>query len=248
MEIGDLTSLHPFNHGDAVRQIFDAIADRYDRTNALLSLGLHFGWNRALCRAICSFAPKSLLDLCAGTGAIGLQLAQNCHGLEDLFLLDFSSKMLNIAKKRYAQQAHSTKARISFVKADALKLPKSVKNRQFDVVCMAYGLRNLSDPHQAFQEAWQVLRPGGMFAILELTRPSGVWLGGVHRLYLKLLPYLGRCMTRCPEAYRYLRQSIESFDDAKTLKAKAIRAKFKQVSVCPLHFGIATLLICVKEI
>lgn len=243
-----MTSLLPSDQGEKVRQIFDAIADRYDRTNALLSLGLHFGWNRALCRAICDFAPKSLLDLCAGTGAIGLQLALNCEGLKDLFLLDFSSEMLNIAKKRSAQQAPFTNASISFVKADVLKMPKSVKQRQFDVVCMAYGLRNLCDPDRAFQEARQVLRPGGILAILELTRPSGVWLGAMHRIYLKFLPYLGRCMTRCPEAYRYLRQSIESFDDADTLKAKAMRAKFEQVRIRPLHFGIATLLICVKEI
>lgn len=232
---------------EQVRQIFDEIADRYDQTNAVLSLGMHFSWNRALCRALLQCNPKNLLDLCSGTGAIGLELGRNCASLDEIFLVDFSSKMLDIAKKRHVQRGQDSSAQVHFIESDVLDLPQMVKKKHFDAICIAYGLRNLSSPEKAFQQALQTLRPGGTFAILELTRPKSYWFKRLHQFYLKFLPYLGLCMTHRLMAYRYLSQSIENFADVQMLKEMALGVGFENVCIQSMHFGIASLVVCTKE-
>lgn len=231
---------------EGARALFGAIAERYDRTNWLMSFGLHAGWNRALCRAICSAQPISLLDLCAGTGAIGLRLGQNAPHLKQITLVDFSPQMLRIAKRRCARLGKIA-ARVDFIEADVCRLPRACKRGAFDAVSIAYGIRNVSNPQALFHEAWQALRPGGILGILELTRPQNALLFRLHRLYLGLLPHLGYLATGHKEAYTHLIQSVGQFVDARKLTELAQRAHFVPLLVRPLSLGISTLLLFRKE-
>ena len=230
-----------------VRQLFGAIAKRYDLVNALISGGLHFGWNRALCRAISRTKPKSLLDLCAGTGAISLRLGQSLPNLKQITLLDFSPQMLQIAAQKRALAGETISASVQLLEADACQLPSAIKQGQFAAVCMAYGIRNVDTPKKVFQGAWQALQPGGMFGILELTRPTNPLLLKLHRGYLKLLPAIGYCLTGQKKAYLHLRVSVDQFADMGVLADLAQETGFARICARPLCFGIATLLLCRKR-
>lgn len=236
-----------YEKGPRLQQLFDQIAPRYDLTNALLSLGLHLRWNRALCRVVSNFAPKNLLDVCAGTGAIGLALGRNCPSLRQITLLDYSAKMLDIAKKKYSQNAHLINSDVLFLNKDAMQLKSVVSPNHFDAVCMAYGLRNVEDPFDVICQIGHVLKPGGIFAILELTRPQNSFLRAMHRAYLRCLPCLGNLMTCNFKAYRYLIESVEGFCDARELAASASRLGFAHAHVRPLCYGAATLLVFGKS-
>lgn len=230
-----------------VRQLFGAIAQKYDTVNALLSLGLHFGWNRVLCRAISEKKPTSLLDLCAGTGAISLRLGKKLPSLKQITLLDFSSQMLSIAAQKRALAAENISASVDFLEADACQLPVALKNGQFDAVCMAYGVRNVDSPEAVFRGVWQALRPGGTLGILELTRPENPALLTLHRAYLKLLPAVGCCFTGQKRAYSHLSRSVGQFVEMRALANLARKICFEVICTRPLCFGIATLLVCRKR-
>lgn len=229
-----------------LRKMFGVIAKRYDRTNALLSLGLHFTWNRALCKRLAQFAPESLLDLCAGTGAIGQQMGKRCSSLQRITLVDFCPQMLQIAERQVQAQRKRIAARVAFVEADVQHLPAGLTRGNFDVACIAYGIRNVADPGLVFEEAWKSLKPGGLFAILELTRPNSALLRWVHRMYLRALPTLGGLLTNQTHAYRHLSRSISQFADPQALSNLALEKRFSRVQIRALSGGIATLILCSK--
>lgn len=197
-----------------IKEHFSSIAPHYDKVNGLLSLGLHKKWNQAL---IDKIQGEHLLDLCAGTGEISfgyLRKNPRAHAV----LLDFCPEMLAIAQKKGA----SFKERFKILCGDAQEIP--FPEASFDVVTIAYGIRNIPDPHRCFKEVFRVLRPGGMFAILELTRPENPLMRYGHRLYLKtMVPWIGKKVTKNEEAYCHLSTSIESF-----LARDAIKALYKE--------------------
>jgi demethylmenaquinone methyltransferase / 2-methoxy-6-polyprenyl-1,4-benzoquinol methylase len=215
-----------------IRQLFATIAKRYDLGNSLTSLGLHHFWNRALIRAALAVAPVGpLLDLCAGTGAIGLGYLRRSPSAA-VTLLDFCPQMLAHARSRLPSGSSA-----SFLEADAQSIPLP----QGSVACVttAYGIRNIADPSVCAAEVARILQPGGSWLILELTRPDRVWLRLFHRIYLRtMLPTIGGILTGNGAAYRYLAGSIYSFADLVTL----VRPHFQLQKRRRLVGGIATLL------
>ncbi len=222
-----------------IAKMFNAIAPKYDTGNALLSFGLHNYWNTQLVQC----APQKLtsithLDLCCGTGEITaryLRTAKPAHYKG--YLLDFSTEMLVVAKKRLNGND------ITFLEADAQEIP--LPDASVDFITLAYGIRNIQNPFKCIQEAHRILKPGGAFAILELTRPQNKILRLGHAFHLKwMLPFVGNCLGN-KQAYKYLQGSIEKFMDAEQLKQK-ILAKFKAAEIRPLTGGIATLWVAKK--
>ncbi|MCE5317275.1 MAG: bifunctional demethylmenaquinone methyltransferase/2-methoxy-6-polyprenyl-1,4-benzoquinol methylase UbiE [Parachlamydia sp.] len=228
---------------ETIQKMFASIAKRYDRTNAVLSLGLHRFWNRALVRRVVSDKIDNWLDLCSGTGDIAFEYLSCAGSQKKATLIDFCPEMLACAKDKAGKllRWHT----ISFVQADVQNLP--LENQSASVATMAYGIRNVKNTQQCFHEVYRVLRPGGMFGILELTQPTNPFIRWAHGIYLKrILPLLGKCLTDNREAYSYLCNSIQNFTPPADLEQMLLKAGFARTTIHPLTFGTATILIGYK--
>ena len=214
-----------------IAALFNGIAKRYDRTNALLSFGLNTYWSRRCTSCLAKQKPQNFVDLCGGTGEITRRLSKKIP-LERAVVVDFSAGMLEVGKK--------IAPTIETIEADVCSVP--LEEGSFDCAAMAYGIRNINDRPAALSEAFRLLKPGGYFIILELTRPANRLLRLGHHIYLKLaVPLMGRLSTEKGSAYTYLSQSIEGFIDPSALKKELSEARFEKVKATPLSGGIATL-------
>lgn len=189
--------------------VFSGIAGRYDTINTAISLGLDSFWRRALLRALPEgFHPRRILDVCCGTGALLSRLAR-VYPEAALTGLDFSPAMLARAAERVGQRPR-------LILGDQNDLP--FPDRSFSLVTNAFGLRNSVDPQRALREMDRVLSPGGVMAVLELTRPGRDIASRLFRLYFKhLAPRIAVCLGGEEEAYRYLARSVLSFHDRAAL-------------------------------
>lgn len=230
---------------ESIQSMFDNIATNYDRTNAVLSFCMHHLWNSALVKhVVAPCEPKSLVDLCAGTGEIAFRCIKDIPSLETVQLVDFSHQMLECAKHK-AGNCGPTAPSISYLQADVQELP--LPDNSVDCMTMAYGIRNVRDPARCVAEVFRTLEPGGSFGILELTEPSNTILRIGHTVYLRtLLPLLGKILTSDQEAYQYLCNSIHTFVKPAALKKTLVDAGFSHIRVKPLAGGIATLFIAQK--
>jgi len=222
----------------SIRSLFDNIAPRYDLGNALLSFQLHRLWNRRLANTLSENRPQACLDLCCGTGEIAARLIAK-HPNSHFCLVDFSEQMLLHAKQRI-RHTHTR-----FIQADAQALP--LDSGAFDVVSIAYGIRNVQMRDICFSEVYRVLKRGGWIGIVELTRPTSFLMNLLHKLYLKtMVPLMGKAITSNKEAYSYLCKSIETFVSPQELALELKSAGFRNIRIEPQNFGIATLLFAQK--
>ncbi|MCB1180781.1 MAG: bifunctional demethylmenaquinone methyltransferase/2-methoxy-6-polyprenyl-1,4-benzoquinol methylase UbiE [Chlamydiia bacterium] len=220
-----------------IQSLFNDIAPGYDKTNSLLSFGLYRFWNRSLIKTLEKEGVLNLLDLCAGTGEIALGFLKKEKKGKSV-LLDFSKNMLEIAK----QKGEKVKDRMECLVGDAMHLPHAAE--MFDGVSVAYGIRNVSQPKKCVSEAYRVLKPLGIFAILELTRPTLFPLNLFHTLFLKtVLPLVGRMVTNNKAAYQYLCDSIHHFISPKMLSLILQEEGFIEVQSKKLLGGVATLIV-----
>lgn len=229
-----------------IQEMFNSIAHRYDFTNEILSLRMHKKWNRALVTHVLAkdvSAQTTFVDLCAGTGDITFNYLERVKSNCQAFLVDFSSEMLDSAKKKAAQRFlnHS----LSYIEADVQKVP--LQSQVANCITIAYGIRNVQNPALCIQEAYRILKPGGCFGILELTRPNNTLLRFGHTIYLKtLLPLLGKLATDNKQAYQYLCNSIQTFIPPQKLFNLLNENGFEKIEKHLLLGGIATIFIAYK--
>jgi demethylmenaquinone methyltransferase/2-methoxy-6-polyprenyl-1,4-benzoquinol methylase len=185
-----------------------------------------------------------LLDLCTGTGDLAFEYDRACRGRWPIVGVDFSGEMLMqaVAKSR----RRGSHPRIQFVQADAQQLPFA--GDVFEIVTVAFGLRNVTDTDRGLREMARVTRPGGCVAILEFSRPRHWLFGRAYRAYFRyLLPLVGQLFSRSGEnAYVYLPASVLEFPDGEALAERMRAAGLRDVSFTPFTFGIATLYIGTK--
>jgi demethylmenaquinone methyltransferase/2-methoxy-6-polyprenyl-1,4-benzoquinol methylase len=197
--------------GEAVRRMFDAIAPRYDLLNRLLSAGVDARWRRiAVDRALSGIDGADVLDLCCGTGDLALALARDAR-TRSVTGVDFAGAMLDRAERKRARSS-AAGSKVRLLRGDALRIPAA--DRRFDVVTIAFGLRNLVDPEAGIREMVRVLRPGGRLAVLEFFAAKAGLAPRLFRAYFRhVLPRVGRWLsgTRSVDAYRYLPASVDSF-------------------------------------
>jgi demethylmenaquinone methyltransferase/2-methoxy-6-polyprenyl-1,4-benzoquinol methylase len=224
--------------GAAVRGMFASIAPRYDRLNALLSMGQDRRWRRALVRQLPGLSPGDrLLDLCTGTGDVALALARRAGPDIAVHASDFCEPMVARAPAKAARAGLQP----AFLVSDALALPYAAS--RFRAVTVAFGLRNIQDPQAALVEMARVLQPGGRLLILEFGRPGNPLFARIYGWYFfQVLPRLGRLLSGSPiDAYRYLPESVWAFPGPDLL-ASALRASGFDVLVQRRHLGGAVLL------
>ncbi|MEZ5314813.1 MAG: bifunctional demethylmenaquinone methyltransferase/2-methoxy-6-polyprenyl-1,4-benzoquinol methylase UbiE [Chlamydiales bacterium] len=220
---------------ESIQAMFASIAKNYDYANTIFSFGCHKMWNRKLIQSVTQ--ANILLDLCSGTGEIGLGFLAKSQNSQAI-LLDFCPEMLEIAKEK----GSAFQKRYRLIEGDAQDIP--LETDSVDAVTIAYGIRNVQNPTQCFKEVIRVLKPEGCFAILELTRPSSPFLRFAHKIYLKFfLPFLGKCIAKNIYAYRYLSKSIENFASCNELEGQLRDTGFRKVKIIPLMGGLATLFI-----
>lgn len=230
--------------GGRVRGMFAEIAPRYDLVNRLLSGGIDVLWRRTTVRRVPPPpAGGAMLDLCTGTGDLALAYARAAGPGVRIVAGDFCRPMLD----RGEQKSHRAGLAIEWVEADAMDLPFPAAS--FDLVTVAFGLRNIADTARGLAEMARVCRPGGTLAILEFSLPANRVVRGLYLWYFRrVLPVVGNAVARnASDAYTYLNQSVEAFPTGEALAALIRAAGFDRIESIPLTLGIATLSICRRE-
>jgi len=211
-----------------VKAAFSRIADRYVLTNHVLSLGTDILWRKKVGRIVASWQPESILDVATGTGDLALELQAACPDTR-VIGSDFCEEMLAYAAEGGVGET---------IVADALAMP--FEDDSYDVLTVAFGLRNMADWPSALKEMRRVLKPGGRLLILDFSLPTGI-LRGPYRLYLnKVLPKIAGLITGEGDAYEYLAGTIEQFPSGKDMCALIEAAGFTSAEAQPLTFGVAS--------
>ncbi|NJM38600.1 MAG: ubiquinone/menaquinone biosynthesis methyltransferase [Akkermansiaceae bacterium] len=212
-----------------VHDAFARIADRYVMTNHVLSCGMDIWWRKVVTARIKKWQPARLLDVASGTGDLALEIQDQCPQCE-VIASDFCAEMLAHASSRGLQKT---------MVADALNLP--YRDAEFDVVTVAFGLRNMADYPAALREMRRVLKPGGRLVILDFSIPQGI-LRGPYRWYLHhVLPKMAGWLTGQKDAYEYLGGSIEQFPSGEAMKELLRNCGFSITTATGLTFGVVTI-------
>jgi demethylmenaquinone methyltransferase / 2-methoxy-6-polyprenyl-1,4-benzoquinol methylase len=212
-----------------VAAMFDAVAERYDLTNDVLSLGLDRLWRRATVRAVGAGPGERVLDLAAGTGTSSVALAASGA---DVVASDFALGMLRAGRRRHPD--------LALVAGDAVALPFA--DGSFAAVTISFGLRNVHDVDAALAELARVTRPGGRLVVCEFSRPTwGPWRTVYVEYLMRALPALARQVSSNPDAYCYLAESIRAWPDQAALAARIQRAGWRAVAWRNLTGGIVAL-------
>jgi demethylmenaquinone methyltransferase/2-methoxy-6-polyprenyl-1,4-benzoquinol methylase len=224
-----------------VRRMFGEIAPRYDFLNHLLSLGVDHYWRWRTVRAVAPTADGPILDLCTGTGDLALAFYHKSRGQVRVVGADFCPEMLEIGRAKGDRAGAN--GRLAFVEADAQKLP--FPDHLFQIVSVAFGLRNVADTDQGLREMARVCRPGGRVAVLEFSQPNWQPFKAIYGWYFRhILPRIGQALMRNKsEAYNYLPASVSEFPSGRALVARMEAAGLEGVRFRPLTFGVATLYI-----
>lgn len=222
-----------------IRRMFSQIAPWYDFLNHFLSLNIDTVWRRRVTAIVPPKGDAPILDMCTGTGDLAFAYDRAAGGRLPITAADFCPEMLDHARKKNVRR-HAT-ARINFVEADAQNLP--FDSHQFQIVSVAFGLRNVTDTSRGLAEMVRVLQPGGTLAVLEFSRPRGRILGPLYKWYFRrVLPRIGQLLARNREsAYQYLPESVLQFPDGEELAGKLREHGLIDVAFHPFTFGIATL-------
>ncbi len=212
-----------------VQDAFARIADRYVLTNHVLSCGMDIWWRKIVTARIRKWRPTRLLDVASGTGDLALEIQDQCPQCE-VIASDFCAEML----------AHAARQGIAkTIVADALRLP--FRDGEFDVVTVAFGLRNMADYPAALREMRRVLKSSGRLVILDFSLPTGI-LRTPYRLYLHhVLPRLAGWLTGQKDAYEYLGGSIEQFPSGHAMTELLENCGFAETSATPLTGGVVTI-------
>lgn len=227
-----------------VRRMFGEIAGRYDLLNRLLSLGIDQRWRRRTVRAVPPSGEGPVLDVCTGTADLALAYWRAGLGQVGVFGADFCREMLAVGREK-VRRAGAQRG-VTLVEADAQRLPFS--DDTFQVVSVAFGLRNVEDADRGLCEMVRVCRPGGKVAVLEFSLPEGRLARAVYGWYFRrLLPRIGQALARNRhDAYHYLPASVGEFPQGEALARRMRAAGLGEVRCLPFTFGVAALYVGIK--
>ena len=218
-----------------VKDAFARIADRYVVTNHVLSLGTDILWRKKVGKIVKAWNPKQLLDIATGTGDLALEFQSVMSDCE-VTGSDFCPEMLAYATSRGVKKT---------LVADALQLP--FEDESYDVVTVAFGLRNMADYPKALQEMHRVLKKGGRLLILDFSLPENV-LRKPYTFYLNnVLPHIAGMITQEPDAFHYLAGSIQEFPSGESMKELIQAQGFNDSEAKPLSCGVASVYTARKD-
>lgn len=224
------------NKKKQVEQMFDNISGNYDGLNRVISFGADVKWRKKVVAIVKATNPDSILDIATGTGDLAIQLADS--KANRIVGLDISEGMLSVGRKKVA--AKNLQDRIEMVQADSEALP--FEENTFDAITVAFGVRNFEDLEKGLSEIYRVLKPGGIFMVLETSVPTKVPFKQGYKLYSNfLLPLIGKMFSKDREAYSYLSKSAASFPYGEAFNNILKKIGFIHVNDEPQTFGVATI-------
>ncbi len=233
--------------GEQVEEMFDNIAPAYDRMNTAMTLGLHNLWREKALNASLAILERNgvdvsranILDVATGTGDLVFSLHSR---LPEATIegIDLSDGMLAVAKRKLERLPEASRAGIRFAKADCLHLPFA--DNSFDLVTVAYGVRNFENLEAGYREMHRVLKPGGLLCVIELSVPVNPVMRGLYNIYTRtLIPTAGRLVSGDSRAYTYLPESIAAAPQRSDMTMLMLEAGFEGATWRSLTPGTVTL-------
>lgn len=234
---------------ERIRTMFSNIAPTYDLLNHLLSMNVDHYWRGKTTRLVPPRGDAPILDVCTGTGDLAFAYAKASQYRVPIVGTDFCPEMLTSAVKKGEMELRRARYRAEsespplfrFLEADTQQLP--FESDQFQITCVAFGLRNVTDTDKGIAEMVRVTQPGGRVAILEFSRPKNWLFRNVYNFYFRrVLPFVGQMISRSKDnAYRYLPQSVMEFPEGEALAERLREHGLTNVWFKPFTFGVATL-------
>lgn len=224
-----------------IEEMFDGISARYDFLNHFLSLGIDRSWRKTMIRAISKMNPKYILDVATGTADVAI--AASRIGAKKVTGVDISENMLAVGRQKL-EKLNITNVTLERGDSEALHFP----DNSFDVVTVAFGVRNYENLKLGIQEMHRVLRPGGMLAVLEFSYPTSFPVKQLYGFYNQtLLPFFGRMFSGSKSAYSYLPASVKAFPEGPEFLALMESCGLTGQKQKKLTFGICSLYTALKE-
>jgi len=221
-----------------VADVFHSVAAKYDIMNDLMSFGVHRLWKRFAIDCSGVRPGQKVLDLAGGTGDLTAKFSRIVGDKGQVVLADINDSMLKVGRDKLRDLG--VVSNVEYVQANAQALP--FPENTFDLVTIAFGLRNVTDKDEALRSIYRVLKPGGRLLILEFSKPGNELLSKAYDFYsFNLLPTMGKVVANDSESYKYLAESIRMHPDQDTLKGMMDTAGFEQTQYYNLTGGIVAL-------
>lgn len=219
-----------------VRKMFNDIAPRYDLLNHVLSANIDKLWRKKVRKIIGSIQPEKILDVATGTGDLAIELAK--LPVSRIVGIDIAADMLEIGKVKVKNKGLEHLIEMQVGDSEAIRFD----DEYFDAVSVAFGVRNYENLAQGLREMCRVLKPGGVVAILEFSKPAVFPMKQIYRFYFNhILPFVGKVISKNSSAYTYLPNSVAAFPEGEVFMNEMKKAGFKNPRQQRLTFGIATL-------
>ncbi|MFV8280066.1 bifunctional demethylmenaquinone methyltransferase/2-methoxy-6-polyprenyl-1,4-benzoquinol methylase UbiE [Christiangramia marina] len=224
-----------------VEQMFDNISDNYDGLNRVISMGTDVSWRKKVVAAVAATNPDSILDIATGTGDLAIQMANT--GASRIVGLDLSDGMLSVGRKKIA--AKELDVEIEMIQGDSENLPFEADS--FDAITVAFGVRNFENLELGLSEIFRVLKPDGIFVVLETSVPTRFPFKQGYKIYSSMiLPAIGKLFSKDKDAYSYLSESAASFPYGKEFNNILSKTGFTNVRDLPQTLGVSTIYIASK--
>ena len=220
-----------------VARVFHSVAGKYDLMNDLMSAGIHRLWKRYTIDRSGVRPGQKVLDIAGGTGDLTMMFSDRVGPTGQVILSDINESMLQMGRDRLINKGYG---RVGYVQANAEALP--FKSNHFDIVSIAFGLRNVTRKDKALAEMCRILKPGGRLLVLEFSKPTSESLSRIYDEYsFKVLPVMGELVANDRDSYQYLAESIRMHPDQETLKGMVEAAGFVRCDYTNLTGGIVAL-------
>lgn len=226
---------------EQVTKMFDTISKEYDNLNRVISFGIDIKWRNKVVEIVEKTNPETILDIATGTGDLAISLAKT--SASKITGLDISEGMLSIGRKKIEKLNLSNK--IAMVLADSEEIP--FEDASFDVITVAFGVRNFENLDKGLSEIYRVLKKGGIFVVLETSIPTKTPYKQGYKFYsTKILPTIGRVFSNDKVAYKYLSDSAAAFPYGEAFNNILRKTGFISIENKPQTFGVASIYLAKK--
>lgn len=235
------SKVKPYKNSDLskkeqVTKMFDTISKEYDSLNRIISFGIDVKWRKKVVDIVAKHHPETILDIATGTGDLAINLTKT--NASKIIGLDISEGMLNVGRKKIAKKNLETT--IEMVIGDSENL--TFADNSFDAITVAFGIRNFENLEKGLSEILRVLKPNGIFVILETSIPTKIPFKQGYKFYTKgILPIIGKLFSRDKAAYSYLCESASVFPYGESLNNILHKTGFTNAKALPQTFGVATI-------
>jgi demethylmenaquinone methyltransferase/2-methoxy-6-polyprenyl-1,4-benzoquinol methylase len=221
---------------EQVAQMFDTISGNYDGLNRVISFGIDIKWRKKVLQLVAAKNPESILDIATGTGDLAILMTQT--QASKIIGLDISEGMLEVGRKKISEKNLQNK--IEMILGDSEKMP--FPDNYFDAITVSFGIRNFETLEKGLLEILRVLKPNGIFVILETSNPTKTPYKQGYNFYSKyILPLIGKLFSKDDVAYKYLSESAAVFPFGEALNNILRKVGFIDVKAMPQTFGVATI-------